>query len=100
MPFQQLAFLIRQWAHEKGIFKEGTPVTQFSKTQEEVDELLEGIQHEDRELIKDAIGDVMVTLIIQAEMWDLSPLECLEHAYNVISKRKGKMLRGVFVKES
>ena len=49
--------------------------------------------------IIDAIGDIMVTLIIQAKLQDLSLEECLESAYNVIAERKGKMINGQFVKD-
>ena len=45
------------------------------------------------------MGDIMVTLIIQAHMQDISLEQCLESAYKVISKRKGKMINGQFVKE-
>ena len=45
------------------------------------------------------MGDIMVTLIIQAKMQDLSLEECLESAYNVIAKRTGKMVNGQFVKD-
>ena len=70
------------------------------KTEEEVAELWDGIVNDDREEIKDAIGDVIVTLVIQAKMWDLDINECVEQAYSVISKRKGKMVNGLFVKEN
>ncbi len=49
--------------------------------------------------IKDAIGDILVTLIIQSKMQNLDILDCLRIAYDTISKRKGKMIGGVFVKE-
>jgi hypothetical protein len=41
----------------------------------------------------------MVTLIIQAKMQALSIEQCLESAYNVISKRTGRMINGQFVKD-
>jgi NTP pyrophosphatase (non-canonical NTP hydrolase) len=47
----------------------------------------------------DALGDILVTIIIQAEMQGLKLEECLESAYNVISKRTGKMINGTFVKD-
>ena len=45
------------------------------------------------------MGDIMVTLIIQAKMQGLSLEECLESAYNVITKRTGRMINGQFVKD-
>jgi DNA-binding protein len=41
----------------------------------------------------------MVTLIIQAKMQNVSLEYCLKSAYNVISKRTGKMVNGQFVKD-
>jgi hypothetical protein len=46
------------------------------------------------------MGDIMVTLIIQAKMQNVSLEYCLESAYNVISKRTGKMINGQFVKDN
>jgi hypothetical protein len=47
---------------------------------------------------KDGIGDMLVTIIILAEMLGFSSVECLEAAYNVIKNRKGKMIDGLFVR--
>lgn len=54
---------------------------------------------DDKPEIKDAIGDIAVTLILQAHMHGWTLGECLESAYQVIKDRKGKMVDGVFVKE-
>ena len=45
------------------------------------------------------MGDIMVTLIIQAKMQNISLEKCLESAYNVISQRTGRMVNGQFVKD-
>ena len=90
---------VEQWAKDKGILDKATPIAQALKTLEETTELLTAINNNDRAEIIDAIGDIMVTLIIQCKMQDLSLEECIESAYNVISKRKGKMINGQFVKE-
>ena len=90
---------VEQWAKDKGILDKATPIAQALKTLEETTELLTAINNNDRAEIIDAIGDIMVTLIIQCKMQDLSLEECLQSAYNVISKRKGKMINGQFVKE-
>ena len=50
--------------------------------------------------VKDDIGDMIVVLINIAERNNLSLTQCLEEAYNDIKDRKGKMIDGVFVKES
>ena len=64
------------WADDRKIFEQSTASLQFSKTLEEVNELYDGIQEGDVDEIADAIGDVMVTLIIQAQMWGLSATDC------------------------
>ena len=87
------------WADDRKIFEQSTANLQFSKTLEEVNELYDGIQEGDVDEIADAIGDVMVTLIIQAQMWGLSATDCLTGVYKEISQRKGMMVNGKFVKE-
>lgn len=52
------------------------------------------------EKTKDGIGDTMVTLILLAEMHGWTIQECLQVAYDVISKRTGRMIDGAFVKSS
>jgi NTP pyrophosphatase (non-canonical NTP hydrolase) len=96
---QTLSSLVEQWAEEKGILSKATPLTQEMKTQEEVDELYHAILDDNRDAIKDAIGDIMVTLIIQCKMQGMDLQDCLESAYNVIKNRTGKMVDGVFVKD-
>jgi NTP pyrophosphatase (non-canonical NTP hydrolase) len=86
------------WAKEKGILGKATPMAQGLKTLEEVTELLNAIRLEDKPEISDAIGDIMVTIIIQAEMQGMDIQACLQGAYDIISKRKGSMVNGVFVK--
>lgn len=97
--YKELEKLVEQWADEKGILKKATPITQSLKTEEEVYELQEAIVNDNRDEIIDALGDILVTIIIQAKMQSLSLEECLESAYNVISKRTGKMINGQFVKD-
>jgi len=115
MTFKQLSIKVLKWAKDKGIMSKATPFSQHSKTVEEIEELSDAITaqyageeefiDENGELkntkfeIKDAIGDILVTLIIQAKMQGLTIEECLESAYNVISKRTGKMVDGIFVKD-
>lgn len=91
--------LVIIWAHQKGILDNGTPGKQSLKTLEECGELVLAVGQDNKHEIKDAIGDIMVTLIIQAEMQGVTIEECLQQAYDVISKRKGKMINGMFVKD-
>jgi len=97
--YTELEALVIDWAREKGILEKGTPLAQSFKTIEESDELQEAIINKNRLEIIDALGDILVTIIIQAEMQGLSLESCLESAYNVISKRTGKMINGQFKKD-
>ena len=99
MKYNELEALVIAWADQKGILKNGTPIAQCQKTIEEVVELHEAIMYNDREEIIDALGDILVTIIIQAEMQGLRIEDCLQSAYNVISKRTGVMIDGKFVKD-
>ncbi len=96
---QDLVNKVLDWAEEKGIMSKATPASQYQKTVEEVGELGRALIELDKEQIQDAIGDIIVTLIIQAKMNNLTVEECLSGVYDIISKRKGSMINGVFVKE-
>lgn len=99
MKYNELEALVISWAEQKGIFKKGNPDAQCEKTFEEVTELSAAIYENNKEEIIDALGDILVTIIIQAEMQGLKLEDCLQSAYNVISKRTGKMIDGQFVKD-
>ncbi len=61
---QELQTKIIDWADEKGIFTNSDPLKQLKKTFEEVTELVCALVDKNDAEIKDAIGDVNVTLII------------------------------------
>jgi NTP pyrophosphatase (non-canonical NTP hydrolase) len=100
MGLQTLEEQVIDWGHAKGILPNPDPVAQFAKTIEEVEELAIGIDKKDTAEVKDAIGDIIVTLIMQAEAWDLNIEECLQSAYDEIKGRTGTMVDGVFVKDA
>jgi NTP pyrophosphatase (non-canonical NTP hydrolase) len=100
MDYNQLEALVIEWAENKGILEKATTAAQANKTMEECQELIDAIQDDNREEISDALGDILVTIIIQAKMQNMSLVECLEGAYNVIAKRTGKMVNGQFVKDA
>lgn len=91
---------IRVWGFEKGILTNSKVNQQFLKLAEEVGELASGIAKEDLPEIEDAIGDCVVVLTLLAEMSGLKIEDCIESAYNVITKRTGEMVNGVFVKNN
>ena len=114
MNYQELEKLVIKWAKDKQILDKATPLAQARKTYEEVLELIEAVEVQEEgeetfynikgklvntsEEVKDALGDILVTIIIQSEMQGLKLEDCLESAYNVISKRTGVMKDGQFVK--
>ena len=97
--FKQLNDLTLQWARDRNLIEGSDPKSQFLKTVSEMGELADAINKGSTEEQIDAIGDVLVTLIIVAEQLGLTLTECLAVAYMEIKDRKGRMINGVFVKE-
>ena len=91
---------IRDWAKERGLYDKGDTKTQFLKLMEEAGELSRAILKDDKAEFVDAIGDMVVVLTNLAHLGDTSIEDCIDSAYNVISKRKGKMVNGTFVKDN
>jgi NTP pyrophosphatase (non-canonical NTP hydrolase) len=91
---------IREWAEDRGIYAKGDSKTQYCKLMEEGGELARAILKRDIPEIKDAIGDMVVVLTNLAHLEGFTIEECIESAYDVISRRQGKMVNGTFVKES
>ena len=91
--------LIREWAKERGLYDKGDPKTQYLKLMEEAGEVGRAILKDDHPEIVDGIGDMVVVLTNLSELVGVSIEECIEQAYNEISKRKGKMINGTFVKD-
>ena len=108
---------IEIWADQKGILKHASIVAQSLKTQEEAAELcgacsayaaLDGLDkfinlknekaHFKSE-IADAIGDIFVTIVIQAKLNNLNFEVCVRDVLDIIEKRTGKMINGKFVKD-
>ena len=103
----------RQWFHDKGIIANSNPLKQLEKTQEELIETRDAvIRHEYAQFVdsystqqrldevKDGVGDQVVTLIGVCEMYGFTLQECLQMAYDTISKRSGKMENGIFIKDN
>lgn len=95
----ELVQKIERWGADRKILAHSTGLAQFQKTLEEVDELREGLETNDREEIEDAIGDVVVTLVMVAGCTGMNFTDCVESAYNTIKDRKGVLLpNGIFQK--
>lgn len=115
-----------RWAEARKIIPRSTPVAQARKTLEEAGELLEaaaklhafdGMEKPHPHLrddlffvarkadalaeYRDAVGDVMVTLVVGAALADVDLRDCFAAAYEVIKDRKGTLLpNGIFQKEA
>lgn len=91
--------LIREWAKERGLYDKGNATTQYVKLQEEAGELAKALLNNDQAEVIDAIGDIVVVLTNLAYMRGVHIESCISSAYDVISKRTGKMVNGTFVKD-
>ena len=92
--------LIRAWANERGLYDKGDTKTQYLKLMEEAGELGRAILKNDEPEFIDAIGDMVVVLTNLARLGGVSIETCIDSAYDVISKRTGKMINGTFVKDT
>jgi len=90
---------IREWAEVRGLYEHGDTKTQLVKLQEEMGELAKATLEKDQYEIVDAIGDMVVVLTNLAYLNGVRIETCIASAYNEISKRKGKMIDGTFVKD-
>ena len=88
---------IEQWHYDRNLIEGSSDLAQFKKLLEETTELYGNISTGKNPV--DDIGDIIVVLINIATRNGLNLRECLEHAYDDIKDRKGKMVDGVFVKE-
>lgn len=101
MSYANLEMKVIQWGEARGIVQNSTPFSQALKTQEELEELFQAINTKDVAAMKDAYGDILVTLIMGCACADLDLVECLNGAYDEIKNRKGYLNKeGIFVKES
>ncbi len=90
---------VKEWAIERNL-QTGDPKKQTLKLMEEVGELAQGLCKGNEVLVKDSIGDITVVLIILSMQLGVNFEDCLEIAYDEIKHRKGKLVNGIFVKES
>ena len=87
------------WATRRGLDKTNSD-KQLIKLIEEVGELSEAHNKEWRDKQIDSIGDIFVVLTIYALQNNLHLDDCVKEAYDTIKDRQGKMIDGVFVKNS
>lgn len=97
LTLDELNDKIIEWGKSRGIFDKPDAKAQALKTVSELGEFADNIA-KGRDP-SDDIGDIVVTLIMQCHIQGISLRDCVEGAYREISKRKGKMVNGVFIKE-
>lgn len=105
MTTEELFDAVKKWGRDKGI---NNPTVQFAKINEEVGELAHELVRgycggyggtvPSQETV-DAIGDILVTVIIFADIIGVEPLEALQLSYDTIKGRKGVTKDGSFIKE-
>lgn len=96
---QDLTDKIRTWAIMREL-DAADPKKQMLKLMEEVGELSAAIARENEWETTDAIGDIFVVLTILSMQLGYPIEGCVDGAYEEIKDRQGKMIDGVFVKES
>lgn len=90
MDFEQLKTKVEEWADDKDLIRFEYRFKQFEKVVEEVFELKEEMIQNNKKNTKLEFGDVVVTLIILSNQLNIDFVECLEMAYDKISKRREK----------
>lgn len=100
MSYSELELNVLRWSEARKIIPNSTPLAQWTKAMEEMDELRRGIAWGDLNETKDAVGDVVVCLINVCALLDINLVDCLAMAYNQIKDRTGYVNEeGIFVKD-
>lgn len=116
-----------QWHHDRNLVDGATDNAQFEKLLEEVIELymcinpgrlpsdatneimemVARLHHKgriktegDKSNLPDAVGDINVVLVNYSERHEFTMLDAFNRSWGDIKDRKGKMINGMFVKES
>lgn len=101
MSYAEVEMKVIQWSEARKIIPNSTPLAQWKKAAEELDELKDALRKDDKNEAIDAVGDTVVCLINICALLDINLVDCLEAAYNQIKDRRGYMnAEGIFVKES
>jgi len=90
---------VLEWAENRNLLHNENALKQYSKLQEESNELLIGILNKDPYEQIDAIGDCAIVLIILANQLGHDFDKCLESAYDEIKNRTGRTENGNFIKD-
>lgn len=117
MNFEELREKVEEWANDKDLLHSENADKQFMKFIEEVFEFKTEMDYlcrigqsseevysdyeqiETQENMRLEMGDIFVTLIVLCKQLGIDCVECLNKAYDKISKRKGVTKDGIFIKE-
>ena len=98
--YDELFEKIFRWGIDKGIIENGKPISQAIKSLEEVTEMFDAINTNDSDALQDAVGDVVVTLLMVCGTSNIGFKDSIVKAYNEIKDRKGYLREdGTFIKE-
>ena len=96
-----LCFLIEKtikWHEDRNLIEGSTDKDQVLKLQQELGELSDSVCK--KKDMKDDLGDMMVIMLNIMKRNNITMEDCLSVAYSDIKDRKGKMIDGIFVKET
>ncbi len=95
---QQLIKKVVQWHHDRNLIEGSSDKDQTLKLLQELGELSDSVcKGKD---IKDDIGDMLVVMLNITTRNNVSLEDCLARAWQDIKDRKGRMVDGIFVKET
>jgi NTP pyrophosphatase (non-canonical NTP hydrolase) len=101
MSYAEVEMKVLRWSEARKIIPNSTPLAQWKKAAEELDELKDALKKNDMNKAIDGVGDTVVCLINICALLDVNLVDCLESAYEEIKDRKGTMnAEGIFVKET
>ena len=98
MSLDELDSRIRRWHRDRNLIDGSTDAAQMLKLQEEIGELAGNIAR--GRPVADDIGDALVVLNNIAARNGYTLQHCAATAYNDIKDRRGRMVDGVFIKET
>jgi NTP pyrophosphatase (non-canonical NTP hydrolase) len=84
---------------DKGLYESTNDLIQFDKLQEEVNELEEALTSKSKAEILSEAGDVYICLLNVLHCCGLDLSDAVDSSVDKVTKRKGKVKNGMFVKE-
>jgi NTP pyrophosphatase (non-canonical NTP hydrolase) len=98
MDLNDLVQAGEKWLEDRNLIDGATDKDQVCKLIQEMGELSDNVCKGND--IRDDLGDMMVVIINIMKRNNITLEDCLQVAYNDIKDRKGRMVDGIFVKET